>query len=155
MAIDIGLKDNARKSVAEALARILADTATLYQKTHGYHWNVTGPSFPYLHTMFEQQYQELWAALDPLAERIRALGHMAPGSFKEYAELARLDESAKPPAAKKMIETLVADHEALVRYAREVKDLAESVGDAETGDMMIERMQVHAKTAWMLRAQLQ
>ena len=155
MKIDIGLKDQDRKTVADALGRVLADTFTLYLKTHNFHWNVTGPSFPFLHELFGAQYKELWEATDDLAERIRALGHVAPGGYAQFGALTAIRESAKPPKAKDMIRQLLADHEALVRHCRRVMDLAEGVGDAETGYMMIERMQVHAKTAWMLRAQLQ
>ncbi len=154
MKIDIGIKDKDRKAVAAALGQILADTYTLSLKTHNFHWNVTGPLFSVLHALFEEQYKELVGAADEVAERIRALGHEAPGGLAEFARLTRIVDAGRPLAAKEMIARLLADHEAMVRHARATKDLAEGVGDAETGDMMIERMQEHAKTAWMLRAQL-
>jgi starvation-inducible DNA-binding protein len=152
---DIGLKDNSCKVVADALSGVLADTYTLYLKTHNFHWNVTGPEFPVLHEMFGTQYNELWTAVDGLAERIRALGYPAPGSYAQFAALTQIKESTKPPAAKEMIRQLLADHEAVTRRAREANEVCDQAGDVETGDMMVERMQVHAKTAWMLRAQLE
>jgi starvation-inducible DNA-binding protein len=156
MKIDIGLKDNSRKTVADALAPMLADSYALALKTQNFHWNVVGPEFPYLHKQFDELYSELAEAVDSLAERIRVLGHAAPGSFAAFEKLKQIKESTgAPPAAKEMVGELWHDNEALVRHARKVKDLAESVGDVETGDMMIERMQVHAKAAWMLRAQLE
>jgi starvation-inducible DNA-binding protein len=155
MKIDIGLKDNSRKTVADALAGVLADTYTLYLKTHNFHWNVTGPEFPYLHTMFETQYNELWTAVDELAERIRALGFPAPGSYSQFAALTQIKESTKPPAAKEMLKQLLADNETVVRRLREANELCEEAGDVDTGDILVGRMQVHAKAAWMLRAQLE
>lgn len=156
MKVNIGLSDNARKTVADALAGVLADTYTLYLKTHNFHWNVTGPSFPFLHTLFGEQYNELWAAVDELAERIRALGHAAPGSYAAFSKLTSLKEApATPPAAKEMIRQLLADNEAVARRAREVQQTVEEVGDTESGDMMVGRLQVHGKAAWMLRAQLE
>ncbi len=155
MKIDIGLKDNSRKTVADALGKVLADTYTLYLKTHNFHWNVTGPNFYSLHKQFEELYTELAAAVDEIAERIRALGHLAPGSYAAFGKLTTVKEATGVPAARDMVRQLAADNELVVRSAREVKDLAESVGDVETGDLMIERMQVHEKAAWMLRVQLQ
>ena len=155
MKIDIGLKDNSRKTVAEALGRVLADSYTLYLKTHNFHWNVTGPNFYSLHKHFEELYTELAGAVDELAERIRALGQFAPGSYAAFGKLTKIKEANDVPGPNEMIRQLVADNETIVRAAREVKDLAEGVGDVETGDMMIERMQVHEKAAWMLRAQLE
>jgi starvation-inducible DNA-binding protein len=156
MKVNIGLNDNARKTVADALSGVLADTYTLYLKTHNFHWNVTGPAFPYLHKMFEEQYTELAGAVDELAERIRALGHYAPGSYAQFGKLTQLKEApASPPAAKEMIRQLLADNEAVARRAREVQETVEEVGDTESGDMMVGRMQVHGKAAWMLRAQLE
>ncbi len=156
MKVNIGLSDNARKTVADTLAGVLADTYTLYLKTHNFHWNVTGPSFPYLHQMFGEQYNELWTAVDELAERMRALGHFAPGSYAAFSKLTDIKEApANPPAAKEMVRILMADHEAIARRAREAQQVVEDVGDTETGDMMVGRMQVHGKTAWMLRAQLE
>lgn len=153
---NLGLNDNARKTIVEALSGVLADTYTLYLKTHNFHWNVTGPAFPYLHTMFGEQYNELWNAVDDLAERIRALGHFAPGSYSAFGKLTALKEApASPPAATEMIRLLLADHEALAQRCRKVQEIVEEVGDTETGDMMVGRMQVHGKTAWMLRAQLE
>ena len=156
MKVNIGLNDNARKTVVEALSGVLADTYTLYLKTHNFHWNVTGPSFPFLHTLFGEQYNELWNAVDELAERIRALGHFAPGSYAAFGKLTSLKEApSSPPAAKDMIRVLLADHEAITQRARKVQEIVEEVGDTETGDMMVGRMQVHGKAAWMLRAQLE
>lgn len=153
---NLGLNDNARKTIVEALSGILADTYTLYLKTHNFHWNVTGPGFPYLHTLFGEQYNELWTAVDELAERIRALGHFAPGSYTQFSKLASLKEApASPPAATEMIRQLLADHEALAQHCRKTQEIVEDVGDTETGDMMVGRMQVHGKAAWMLRAQLE
>jgi len=156
MKVNIGLSDNARKTVADALAGVLADTYTLYLKTHNFHWNVTGPAFPYLHTMFGEQYNELWTAVDELAERMRALGHFAPGSYAAFSKLTDIKEApASPPAAKEMIRILMADNEAIARRCRAAQEAVEAVGDTESGDMMVGRMQVHGKAAWMLRAQLE
>ena len=153
---NIGLNDNARKTVVEALSGVLADTYTLYLKTHNFHWNVTGPYFPFLHTLFGEQYNELWNAVDDLAERIRALGHFAPGSYAAFSKLTSLKEAPNsPPDAKEMIRILLADNEAIAQRARKVQEIVEEVGDTETGDMMVGRMQVHGKAAWMLRAQLE
>jgi starvation-inducible DNA-binding protein len=154
--VNIGLSDNARKTVVDALSGVLADTYTLYLKTHNFHWNVTGPSFPFLHTMFEGQYTELAGAVDELAERIRALGHPAPGSYAAFSKLTNLKEApASPPPAKEMIRQLLADNEAIARKAREVQETVEGVGDTESGDMMVGRLHVHGKAAWMLRVQLE
>jgi starvation-inducible DNA-binding protein len=156
MKVNIGLSDNARKTVVDALSGVLADTYTLYLKTHNFHWNVTGPSFPFLHTMFEGQYTELAGAVDELAERIRALGHPAPGSYAAFSKLTNLKEApASPPPAKEMIRQLLADNEAIARKAREVQETVEGVGDTESGDMMVGRLHVHGKAAWMLRVQLE
>jgi starvation-inducible DNA-binding protein len=154
MTIDIGLPEKNRKAVATALSAVLADTYTLYLKTHNFHWNVAGPNFYALHKQFEELYTELAQAVDEIAERIRALGHIAPGSYAAFAKLTQIKEAIGAPAAHDMIRQLTADNETLVRVARATKDLVETLGDAETGDMMIERMQVHAKAAWMLRVQL-
>jgi starvation-inducible DNA-binding protein len=155
MKMDIGLKDNARKTVAESLSGVLADSYTLYLKTQNYHWNVTGPNFPQLHELFGAQYGALVPAIDEIAERIRALGQPAPGSYSAYTKLAEVKEATGSPSANEMIRTLVADNETLVRRARAAKDLAEGAGDAESGDIMIARMKEHAKAAWMLRAMLE
>lgn len=144
------------RAVANALARILANTYTLYLKTHNYHWNVTGPHFASLHTLFETQYTELAAAVDTLAERIRALGHVAPGSYAAFGRLSEVKEAPdSPPKAMDMVRELAADNEAIGRLAQEANDIADENDDVASGDMMIERMQVHAKAAWMLRAHLE
>lgn len=152
-AVNIGLQENARKSVAEALNATLADTYALYMKTHAYHWNVTGPRFHQLHIMFEEQYREMWAALDEIAERVRALGVFAPSSGKSMAELAAIENAdATPPAADKMVENLLKDHETLINRAREGLSTAEEAGDAGSVDLLTVRIRSHEKTAWMLRA---
>jgi starvation-inducible DNA-binding protein len=140
--------------IAEGLARVLADSYTLYLKTHNFHWNVTGPMFNTLHTMFEQQYTELATAVDEIAERMRALGEFAPGSYKQYAALTAIDEAEGVPAAEEMISQLVAGHETVVRTARSVFPAAEKAGDEPTADLLTQRMQLHEKTAWMLRSML-
>jgi starvation-inducible DNA-binding protein len=155
MAASKGRNDQT-KTTAETLARVLANTYTLYLKTHNYHWNVTGPQFASLHTMFETQYTELAAAVDTIAERIRALGHVAPGSYAAFGKLSEIKEAPdSPPEAMQMIRELAADNETLVRLAEKANDVAEENDDVASGDMMIERMQVHAKAAWMLRAHLE
>lgn len=149
----IGLDANARKSVAAALNNVLADTYTLYMKTHVYHWNVTGPQFHTLHVMFEEQYREMWAALDELAERVRALGVFAPAGGKAFADLTAVESADKePPAAEQMVKNLLADHETLVRRAREALETASDAGDVASEDLLTQRIQTHEKTAWMLRA---
>lgn len=154
--IDIGLDENARKSVAEALNATLADTYALYMKTHAYHWNVTGPQFHTLHVMFEEQYREMWAALDEIAERVRALGVFAPTSGKQFADLASIESAdTSPPAATTMVERLLSDHETLIKRAREGLSTAEEAGDAASADLLTVRIQTHEKTAWMLRAMVQ
>ena len=155
MSLNTGLSDEDRKVVAEGLSRVLADTYTLYLKTQNFHWNVTGPHFGPLHSLFEQQYDELRLAADEIAERIRALGHFAPGSFAQFAELKSIPEApANPPKADEMIRQLTGDNEALSRVARSVQTTAENAGDEVTIGMMVDRMSVHEKAAWMLRAQL-
>ena len=153
--IDIGIKDKDRKVIADGLSRLLADTYTLYLKTHNFHWNVTGPMFQTLHLMFEAQYNELALAVDLVAERIRALGYPAPGTYSEYAKLSSIKETAGVPKAEKMIELLVEGQEAVVRTARTVFPLVEKVSDEPTADLLTQRMQVHEKTAWMLRSLLE
>lgn len=153
--IDIGIKDKDRKAIAEGLSHLLADTYTLYLKTHNFHWNVTGPMFQTLHLMFETQYNELALAVDLIAERIRALGYPAPGTYGEYAKLSSIKETAGVPKAEKMIELLVEGQEAVVRTAREVFPVVEKVNDEPTADLLTQRMQVHEKTAWMLRSLLE
>jgi starvation-inducible DNA-binding protein len=137
------------------LAHLLADTYTLYLKTHNYHWNVTGPMFNTLHLMFEAQYTELAQAVDLVAERIRALGYPAPGSYAQYAKLSVIKESEGAPAAEEMIADLVRGQEAVVRTARRVFPTVEKAADQATADLLTQRMQVHEKAAWMLRAMLQ
>ena len=153
--IDIGIKDKDRKVIADGLSRLLADTYTLYLKTHNFHWNVTGPMFQTLHLMFEAQYNELALAVDLVAERIRALGYPAPGTYSEYAKLSSIKETAGVPKAEKMIELLVEGQESVVRTARSIFPLVEKVNDEPTADLLTQRMQVHEKTAWMLRSLLE
>jgi starvation-inducible DNA-binding protein len=149
-------RNDPSKTMAETLARVLANTYTLYLKTHNYHWNVTGPQFASLHTLFETQYTELAAAVDTIAERIRALGHVAPGSYAAFGKLSEIKEAPEsPPEAMQMVRELAADNEALVKLAEKANEVADENDDVASGDMMIERMQVHAKSAWMLRAHLE
>jgi len=155
MQIDIGISENDRREIAEGLSRLLADTYTLYLKTHSFHWNVTGPMFNTLHLMFETQYNELALAVDLIAERIRALGFPAPGSYSQYAKLTTIEEATGVPKAEEMIRQLVAGQEAVVRTARSVFPAAEKVGDEPTADLLTQRMQLHEKTAWMLRSMLE
>ena len=154
MEIDIGIAEGQRKDIADGLSRLLADTYTLYLKTHNYHWNVTGPMFQTLHTMFETQYNELALAVDEIAERIRALGMPAPGSDKAYAELSSIAEEDGVPIATDMIANLVKGHEAVVRTARSVFPAADDANDEPTADLLTQRMQVSEKAAWMLRSLL-
>ncbi|HKB60768.1 MAG TPA: Dps family protein [Gallionellaceae bacterium] len=154
-AINIGISDKDRKKVAEGLSRMLADTYTLYLKTHNFHWNVTGPMFQTLHLMFMTQYTEIWNAVDLVAERIRALGYPAPGTYKEFAALTSIKETSGVPAAKEMIRQLVEGQEAVVRTARAVLPIAEKAGDQPTVDLLSARMEVHEKNAWMLRSLLE
>ena len=153
-AIDIGIGAADRKAIAEGLSRLLADTYTLYLKTHNYHWNVVGPMFNTLHLMFEDQYSELALAVDLLAERIRALGYPAPGSYREYARLSSVSEETDTPDATTMIARLVEGQEAVVRTARSVFPAADQADDEATADLLTQRLLVHEKTAWMLRALL-
>jgi len=155
MAIEIGIKPQDRKAIAQGLSHLLADTYTLYLKTHNFHWNVKGPMFQTLHLMFETQYNELALAVDAIAERIRALGYPAPGSYAEYAKLSSIKEAKGVPAATKMIAELVAGQEAVVRTARKVFPLVEKASDEPTADLLTQRMQIHEKTAWMLRSLLE
>lgn len=151
--IDTGLDDNQRSAIADSLSALLADTAVLYQKTHAYHWNVTGPQFPALHTLFESQYREMWAALDEIAERIRALGAFAPASGASFVKLAAIKSADEtPPAASDMLANLLADHESLIRRARAALEAVSEAGDAASEDLLTARISVHEKTAWMLRA---
>jgi starvation-inducible DNA-binding protein len=152
--IDIGIPDAERRAIAEGLSQVLADTYTLYLKTHNFHWNVEGPMFNTLHLMFETQYTELALAVDLIAERIRALGFPAPGSYREFAELSSVEDAAGRPLATEMIAHLAKDQEKVVRTARRVFTLADDAHDEPTADLLTQRMQVHEKTAWMLRAML-
>ncbi|MEO8465508.1 MAG: Dps family protein [Gammaproteobacteria bacterium] len=153
--IDIGISAKERKRIADGLAKVLADTYTLYLKTHNFHWNVTGPMFNTLHLMFEAQYNELALAVDLVAERIRALGFPAPGSYSAYAKLSSIKEAEGVPAAEDMIAQLMKGHEAVARTARGVFPAVEKASDQPTADLLTQRMQVHEKTAWMLRALLE
>ena len=152
--IDIGINEQNRIAIAEGLSRLLADTYTLYLKTHNFHWNVTGPMFNTLHQMFEQQYTELATAVDEIAERIRALGVMAPGSYAQFAELTSVREETGVPTAEEMILQLVKDQETVVRTARSVFPVIEEARDEPTADLLTQRMQLHEKTAWMLRSMI-
>jgi len=154
-AIDIGIKEKSRKEIAAGLSRLLADTYTLYLKTHNFHWNVTGPMFQTLHLMFEQEYNELALAVDLIAERIRALGFPAPGTYKEFTKLSSIKESDGVPSAKDMIKQLVEGQEAVVRTARSVFPMVKKVNDEPSADLLTQRMQVHEKNAWMLRSLLE
>jgi starvation-inducible DNA-binding protein len=155
MNIDIGIVANKRKEIAGGLSRVLADSYTLYLKTQNFHWNVTGPMFQTLHLMFETQYGELALAVDLVAERIRALGFPAPGTTKQFAALSAIKEEDDVPKAQAMIAKLAEGHEAVARTAREVFKIADSVSDQPTCDLLTQRMQVHEKTAWMLRSLLE
>lgn len=154
MNINIGIPDEDRAAIAKGLSKLLADSYTLYLKTHNYHWNVTGPMFNTLHLMFEAQYTELAAAVDLIAERIRALGHPAPGSYKAYSSLTGIKEEEGVPDAKEMIRQLVIGQEAVTRTARELFPAVDKASDEPTADLLTQRMQVHEKNAWMLRSLL-
>jgi starvation-inducible DNA-binding protein len=152
--INIGLSEKDRKAIAQGLSRVLADTYTLYLKTHNYHWNVTGPQFNSLHLAFETQYTELALAVDLIAERIRALGFPAPGTYREFSKLTVIPEETDQPNADEMVARLVAGQEAVVRTARSVFPLADKANDEPTADLLTQRMQIHEKNAWMLRVLL-
>jgi starvation-inducible DNA-binding protein len=154
MAIDIGISEEDRKSIVDGLSRLLSDTYVLYLKTHNFHWNVTGPMFRTLHLMFEEQYNELALAVDSIAERIRALGFPVPGAYSIYARLSSIKEEPGVPSAEGMIKQLVEGQEAVTRTARGIFPLLDKVSDEPTADLLTQRMQVHEKTAWMLRALL-
>ncbi|MEB3275553.1 MAG: Dps family protein [Cyanobacteriota bacterium] len=153
--IDIGIPDGQRAQIADGLSHVLADSTVLYAKTHGFHWNVTGPMFNTLHLMFMEQYTELWTALDTIAERIRALGHLAPFGAATYSGLSSIPESEGVPAAMAMVRELVEGHEAVARTIRRVFALADEAGDQPTADLLTQRLQIHEKTAWMLRSLLE
>ena len=154
MEINIGINQADRKEIADGLSRLLADSYTLYLKTHNFHWNVTGPMFNTLHTMFEGQYTELATAVDEIAERIRALGEPAPGSYAQFSELTVIAEETGTPKAEEMIRQLVEGQEAIARTARSVFPAAEKAGDEPTADLLTQRIQLHEKNAWMLRSML-
>jgi starvation-inducible DNA-binding protein len=155
-AINIGISEKDRAAIAGGLSQLLADTYTLYLTTHNFHWNVTGPMFNTLHAMFMAQYTELWNAVDPIAERIRSLGHPAPGSYAQFGKLSSLkDAPANPPKALGMVRMLVEGHEAVARTARTVFPLAEKAGDQPTADLLTQRLTVHEQSAWMLRSLLE
>jgi len=155
-AIDIGISAKDRAAIADGLSRLLADTYTLYLTTHNFHWNVTGPMFNTLHAMFMGQYTELWNAVDPVAERIRSLGHPAPGSYAAFGRLSSLPDAPEtPPKALEMVRVLVAGHEAVARTARALFPLADKAGDEPTADLLTQRLTVHEQTAWMLRSLLE
>lgn len=154
--IDIGLAEGDRKTITEGLSRLLADTYTLYLTTHNFHWNVTGPMFNTLHEMFMIQYTELWNSVDLIAERIRSLGHKAPGSYAQFSSLASIkDAPTEPPKALEMVAILVSGHEAVARTARSIFPSADKAGDEPTADLLTQRLTVHEKTAWMLRSLLE
>lgn len=155
-AINIGISPENRMAIAKGLSKLLADTHTLYLTTHNFHWNVTGPMFSTLHNMFREQYTELWKALDPIAERIRALGHWAPGSYQQFKSLSSLtDAPTTPPKAREMVEVLVRGHEAIVSTAREVFPIADAASDQPTAELLTQRLDIHEKAAWMLRSLLE
>lgn len=153
--IDIGIPEESRKEIAEGLSRLLADTYSLYLKTHNFHWNVTGPMFQTLHLMFETHYNELALAVDLVAERIRALGFPAPGTYSDFAQLSSIEETPGVPKADEMIRLLVQGHEAVAKTARSIFPSADKVNDEPTADLLTQRLQVHEKTAWMLRSLLE
>ena len=153
--IDIGIPADRRAQIAQGLGRVLADSTVLYAKTHGFHWNVTGPMFNTLHLMFMEQYTELWTALDEIAERIRALGHMAPFGGSTYRDLSTIPETNGVPPALAMVRELVEGHEAVALTIRSVFELADGANDQPTADLLTQRLQIHEKTAWMLRSLLE
>jgi starvation-inducible DNA-binding protein len=155
MNIDIGINEKDRSEIAIGLSKLLADTYSLYLKTHNFHWNVTGPMFQTLHLMFETQYNELALAVDLIAERIRALGLPAPGTYSEFARLSSIRETSGVPKAEEMVQILVAGQEAIVRTARSVFPAAANASDEATADLLTQRIQLHEKTAWMLRSLLE
>jgi starvation-inducible DNA-binding protein len=152
--INIGIDSDDRKKIAGGLSRLLADTYTLYLKTHNYHWNVTGPRFRELHLMFEEQYNELALAVDSVAERIRTLGYPAPGTYREFADLTAIEEVAGVPGAEEMVRDLVTAQETVVRTCREILPAAQAANDESTASLVADRMTIHEKTAWMLRSLL-
>ena len=155
MEINTGIPAAKRAAIVQGLSKLLADTYVLYLKTHGFHWNVEGPMFQTLHQMFMEQYTETWSAVDLIAERIRSLGEYAPGTYREYSKLARIEETEGVPRAEEMVRLLIEGQEAVVRTAREVLPVADEASDEPTLDLLTQRMQVHEKNAWMLRALLE
>lgn len=155
MKIDIGIAENERVAIAQGLSHLLADTYTLYLKTHNFHWNVTGPHFQTLHLMFETHYTELAQAVDVIAERIRALGSFAPGTYAQFVKLSSIKEETEIPKATDMIRLLVEGHESVIRTARNLFPQAQEADDEATADLLTQRIQTHEKTAWMLRSLLE
>ena len=155
MELNIGISETNRKTIAGELSKLLADTYTLYLKTHFFHWNVTGPMFQTLHLMFETQYNELALAVDSIAERIRALGVFAPGTYSEFSNLTSIQESKGVPSAQDMIHQLVTAHETVIRTARGALPVIEKASDEASADLLTQRIQLHEKTAWMLRSLLE
>ncbi len=155
MDVNIGISEEERKIIADGLSKVLADSYMVYLKTHNYHWNVTGPQFHSLHEQFEEQYTELAEAIDEIAERIRSLGYRAPGSFREYQELTSITEDTDQPEAMEMVRRLAVDNETILRTAREVLPACDEAGDEATIDLLTQRLDVHSKTAWMLRSHLE
>ena len=155
IAIDIGISDKGRATIASDLSHLLADSYTLYLMTHNFHWNVTGPMFTTLHNLFMQQYTELWNSLDTVAERIRALGHYAPGTYREYGKLSSISEPQGVPEALEMVRLLVKGNEAVAKTARKAFKAADEANDQPTADLLTQRLDVHEKAAWMLRSLLQ
>ena len=154
MSINIGINTENRATIVGGLSRLLADTYTLYLKTHNYHWNVTGPQFTSLHTLFEEQYTELATAVDVIAERIRALGEFAPGSYQAFAKLTEIKEETEVPDAQNMLKNLLESHEVIIRHARELLQTDAIETDEVSGDLLTQRMEFHEKNAWMLRSLL-
>lgn len=152
--IDMGINAKDREKIANGLSRVLADSYTLYLKTHSFHWNVEGPMFNTLHVMFMGQYTELWTALDLIAERVRSLGYYAPGTYAALGKLSSIEETEGVPEAMEMVRLLVKGHESVARTAREAFKSAEKAGDQATADLLTQHLQVHEKTAWMLRSML-
>lgn len=154
MSINIGINESDRKEIALNLSKLLADSYTLYLKTHNFHWNVTGPMFQTLHLMFEAQYTELATAVDLIAERIRAIDFPAPGTYREFSKLSSIQENDGVPTALEMVQLLVDGHEAVIRTARSAFPVVEKAGDEASADLLTQRIQLHEKTAWMLRSLL-
>lgn len=155
MKMDIGIEESKRQEITIGLSKLLADSYTLYLKTHNYHWNVTGPMFQTLHLMFETQYNELALAVDQIAERIRSLGEKAPGTYTEFSKLTCIKEGSGNPSAREMIANLITSQESVIRTARSCFPIAEDANDEATADLLTQRIQIHEKTAWMLRSLLE